>query len=98
MTRAATNLKAEERVLTAAAGFNAPAARAPQSILLAVPPDPAGTLDPETLFDIVRETRDLAHARMAHLADLGVLAAGLPSTWLPKAWVSGVELTPDREI
>jgi len=98
MTRAATNMKAEERVLTATVGFNAPAARAPQSILLAVPPDSAGTLDAETVFDIVRETRELAHARMARLADLGVLAAGLPSTWLPKAWVSGVELTPDREI
>jgi hypothetical protein len=96
--RASTAMDAEERVLTAAVGFNAPAARAPQAILLAVPPDPGETLDAATLFDIVRETRQLAHARMARLTDLGPLAAVLPATWLPKAWVSGVELTVDREI
>jgi len=96
--RAATAMQAEERVLTAAVGFNAPSARAPQAILLAVPPDPAGTLDSETLLDIVRETRQLAHARMARLTDLGPFAAGLPATVQPKAWVSGVELTPDREV
>ena len=97
--RSSTRMDAEERVLTGTLGFNAPAARAPQAILLAVAPDPAAdALDAETLFDIVRETRDLAHARMARLADLGPFAAGLPATWLPKAWVSGVEFTPDREI
>jgi hypothetical protein len=96
-TRASTGLDADHRTLTGAVGFNAPGARAPQAILLAVAPDASKPLDHETVFHIVRETRQLAHARMARLADLALYAAGLPATWLPKAWVSGVELTVDRE-
>lgn len=54
----------------AAVGFNAPAARAPQAILLAVPPVARSWLDPETLAGIVAETRTLAHARAARLEDV----------------------------
>jgi hypothetical protein len=54
----------------AAFGFNAPAARAPQAILLAVPPVARSWLDPETLAGIVAETRTLAHARAARLEDV----------------------------
>ena len=63
----------------AAFGFDAPASRAPQAILLAVPPDEEVGLPPDVLIDIVAETRDLARARMARPIDL-------PSefgTWLP---------------
>jgi hypothetical protein len=95
---ARSGFEPQHRMLTAAVGFNAPSARAPQAILLAVPPDRDVPLDAATLVDIVRETRELAHARMARLADLGAYGAGLPAAWLPKAWVSGVELTPDREL
>lgn len=54
----------------AAFGFNAPAARAPQAILLAVPPVARSWLDPETLAAVVAETRTLAHARAARLEDV----------------------------
>jgi hypothetical protein len=54
----------------AAFGFDAPASRAPQAILLAVPPVTAKPLDQETLVQIVAETRELAHARMARPVDL----------------------------
>jgi hypothetical protein len=96
--RSATALGGEERVLTAAVGFNAPAARAPQAILLAVAPALADDLGPEVIFSIVAEVRQSAHARMARGNDLGAAAAALPATWIPKAWVSGVELTADREV
>lgn len=49
----------------AAFGFNAPKARAPQSVLVAVPPDVTTPLDTATLVDILAETRRLARARMA---------------------------------
>jgi hypothetical protein len=58
------------RSTRAAFGFNAPAARAPQAILLAVPPAPRTWLSPDTLAAIVAEARTLAHARGARLEDL----------------------------
>jgi hypothetical protein len=50
---------------TAAFGFNAPKSRAPQAVLLAVPPDPSQRLDNAGLLDVVLDTRELAHARAA---------------------------------
>lgn len=48
---------------TAAFGFNAPKSRAPQAVLVAVPPDLSRRLDNAGLLDVVLETRELAHAR-----------------------------------
>jgi hypothetical protein len=59
---------------TAAFGFNAPKSRAPQAVLLAVPPDPEQRLGNAGLLDVVLETRELVHARAARPTDL----AGLP--------------------
>ena len=59
---------------TAAFGFNAPKSRAPQAVLLAVPPDPAVRLADDGLLDVVLETRELVHARAARPGDV----AGLP--------------------
>lgn len=59
---------------TAAFGFNAPKSRAPQAVLLAVPPDPSQRLDVDGLLDVVLETRELVHARAARPTD----RAGLP--------------------
>jgi hypothetical protein len=72
----------------AAFHFNAPGARAPQAVLLAVPPVLDQSLDTPTVLDIVRETRTLAHARMAALEDLGELEAVLPLMLLstPDPW------------
>jgi hypothetical protein len=72
-----------QRNTSTAFGFNAPAARPPQAILLAVPPKPRQRLDANLLLQIVQETHELAHARTAHLEDLGDLQALTPTAWLP---------------
>jgi hypothetical protein len=76
----------------AAFHFNAPGARAPQAVLLAVPPVLDRLLDLPTLLSIVRETRDSAHARMAALEDLKDYDAVLPLSLLsaPAPWQSAV--------
>jgi len=74
-----------ERITMTAFGFNAPAARAPQAILLAVPPASRRRLDAETLRQIVAETRTLAHARTVRLEDIEPVElnqAQAPSMWL----------------
>jgi len=70
-----------QRTTYAAFGFNAPASRAPQAILLAVPPIPRTRLEGELLLDIVAETREQAHARAARPEDLGDYQAMMPSMW-----------------
>jgi hypothetical protein len=72
----------------AAFHFNAPGARAPQAVLLAVPPVIDQPLDSATLIDTVRETRELAMARMAAVEDLGNLDNVLPFSMLstPAPW------------
>jgi hypothetical protein len=81
----------------AAFGFNAPGARPPQAVLLAVTPDVTKELDTPTLVEILAETRLLARARMARPEDLDELAALLPLTVFPAVGPSGVGLRPDRE-
>ena len=79
----------------AAFGFDAPAARAPQAILLAVPPDLDAGLDPETVRDAVAETRELAHARMARPDDLGPGVSGLlPTVIVPATGRTRIPLNP----
>jgi hypothetical protein len=48
---------------SAAFGFNAPKSRAPQAVLVAVPPDLTQRLDNGGLLGVILETRELAHAR-----------------------------------
>ena len=74
--------------------FDAPGARAPQAILVAVPPKVDVPLDTATLVAIVAETRDAAHARMATPADIDALGAALPLTVLPANAPAGVTLLP----
>jgi hypothetical protein len=88
---------ARERTLTAAVGFNAPAARAPQAILLAVPPAVDRDLDGEALARIVNETRELARARMAGPRGLDDFAAGLPVAPQPRPRSTGLDLAPEAE-
>ncbi len=71
-----------QRTTTMAFGFNAPAARAPQAILLAVPPAPRQRLDEVLLLQTLIETRELAHARAARLEDLGELQSLAPAMGL----------------
>ena len=82
------------RKTMAAFGFNAPAARAPQAILLAVPPKLRQRLDTDLLFKIIEETRSLAHARMARLEDVGDLQSIAPSMWFQSSGPARVRLEP----
>ena len=81
---------------TAAFGFNAPGARAPQAILLAVPPVLDQPLDEATLIDILIETRDLAHARTARLEDLTDYLALVPGTMFRNTGLTRVQLGPEE--
>ncbi|WP_405065011.1 hypothetical protein OG558_23950 [Kribbella sp. NBC_01510] len=85
---------ATDHATTAAFHYDAPGSRAPQAILLAVPPDVSMPLDAETLIDILAETRILTRARAAGQAELDAHAAGLPLITLPVDQPTGVELAP----
>ena len=76
-------------------GFDAPAARAQQAILLAVPPSTATPLDGATLAQILVETRELAHARIARPVDVDSEFWGLaPTGLLPATGSIGMRLEP----
>jgi hypothetical protein len=66
-------------VTSAAFGFNAPKARAPQAVLLAVPPDPSERMTSSDLLDVVLETRELVCARAAGPRDLHGLPYATPA-------------------
>jgi len=83
-----------QRTSTVAFGFNAPAARAPQAILLAVPPKPRQRLDNALVQQIVAETRQLAHARTARMEDLGEFQSLTPTMWLQSSGPIRVHLEP----
>jgi hypothetical protein len=83
-----------ERNTFAAFGFNAPAARPPQAILLAVPPQPRVLLDDARLLQIVRETRLSALARATHVEALGPLQAVMPTSWLIASGPLAARLEP----
>lgn len=71
-----------QRTTMTAFGFNAPAAKAQQAILLAVPPRPKQRLDIPVLLDIIEETRELSHARTARMEDLPSMQPLTPTAWL----------------
>jgi hypothetical protein len=73
------SIPSRRHVSTAAFGFNSPKSRAPQAILLAVPPDPSRPLDTAGLLDVVLETRELVHARAAQPGDAGGLPYATPT-------------------
>jgi hypothetical protein len=76
-------------------GFDAPASRAPQAILLAVPPDLDVPVDAGGAVAIVEETRALARARMARPADLFGERALVPTALLPGAGPARIRLEPN---
>lgn len=79
----------------AAFGFDAPASRAQQAILLAVPPVVGTSLDNDLLVEIVGETRELAQARMARPVDLAGQVWGLaPTALLPASGHTAIPLEP----
>lgn len=62
--------------------FDAPAAQAPQAVLLAVPPGPEPTWSHDLLERILLDTLDLAKVRALEPADLGAYAQLVPMTFL----------------
>ena len=78
LDRYAEVIPAEEHSAAGALRFNAPAAQAPQAILLAVPARPDERVDAEAALAIVHQARTVAHARMARAEDLGRLDLLLP--------------------
>ena len=80
----------------AAFGFDAPRARAPQAVLLAVPPDEQVPLTAAALPAIVMATRQLARARMAQPDALGAWALAVPTSMVLATGPAGSELTEDR--
>jgi hypothetical protein len=81
-----------QRTTTTAFGFNAPVARPPQAILLAVPPVTRQRLDSDLVLQIVLETRELAHARAVRVDDLGDLLTLMPTTWLQSSGAAAAHL------
>jgi hypothetical protein len=87
----------EEQNTAVTFGFDAPAARAPQAILLAVPPDVTVPLDEQAIVDTVAGVRELARARVARPIDLSPGLRGmLPTALLPGAGATAVPLEPRK--
>ncbi len=86
----------QRQTTTAAFGFNAPAARAPQAILIAVPPDLESSYSApaseEELISVLADTRRLAHARAVRAEDLGELLTALPTAMLDASGDTGIKL------
>jgi hypothetical protein len=72
--------------------YDAPAARPPQMVILAVPPDPnAPQWNLQTLLDTVDETLRLAQLRMVGPKDIEVLHSNLlPAVYLPHNFTKDV--------
>lgn len=73
------SVPSRQHTTQAAFGFNAPKARAPQAVLLAVPPDLAVPLTDVALLGTVLEVRELTRARAARPTDRGGLPWATPS-------------------
>jgi hypothetical protein len=94
LDRFTETIPSQAHTTTAAFGFDAPGSRAPQAILLAVPPDLAAPLDPAGVLRIVAEARELAHARMAAPEDLAALDGVAPLPLLPATGTTATPLDP----
>lgn len=75
----ADSVPSRRHVTQAAFGFNAPKTRAPQAVLLAVPPDISVPLAGEDLLDLILEVREGALARAARPTDRAGLPFATPS-------------------
>ena len=81
-----------EHISSVAFSHDLPPARAPQAVVLAVPPVVDEELTPAVLVDIVADVRALARTRMTDAAQLGAAAGALHLAALPAAGRSGVTL------
>ena len=94
--RFAETIPDTEHTASVAFPHDLPVARAPQAVLLAVPPVVDEPLTTQTLVDIVAEVRDLARARMTGAASVGPGATTLHLAAMPAAGRTAVDLGGDR--
>jgi hypothetical protein len=76
------SIPSRRHATSAAFGFNGPKSRAPQAILLAVPPDASQRLTPAGVVSLVLETRMLAHARVGGPLEVPGLPIATPGPLL----------------
>lgn len=90
--RFAETVPAEQHVAAVAFPHDLPPARAPQAVLLAVPPVVGEDLTTDVLIDVIAEVRTLARARMASPDALGATVGSLHLAAMPAAGRTGVRL------
>lgn len=90
--RFAETIPDAEQISSVAFSHDLPPARAPQAVVLAVPPVVDQELTPAVLVDIVAEIRALARARMADTTEIGAAMASLHLAALPAGGRAGVRL------
>lgn len=77
------SIPAQRHTAGATFHYDAPGARAPQAVLLAVPPEVGVPWTPDVLAATVGEALDLAKLRLVDLEALGWLGRYLPAAYLP---------------
>jgi hypothetical protein len=90
--RFAESIPDPEQVASVAFPHDLPTSRAPQAVVLAVPPDVDAELTTDVLVDIVVGVRELARARMTNAAAVGAAASHLHLAMFPAAGRTGVDL------
>jgi hypothetical protein len=78
--------------------YDDPGAEAAQALLLAVPPEHAQKWSADDLFDVCRETLELAKVRLVDGPLLGELAQLLPTVYVPANTASEQPGTPFRSV
>lgn len=91
------NIPVQERHTYAAWGFNAPAARSQQAILIAVPSTPRTPLTNAKLLQVLVETRYLTRARAVRPEDIQAPNGLLSSMWFQASGADRVRLGPDTQ-
>jgi hypothetical protein len=81
-----------EQISSVAFSHDLPPARAPQAVLLAVPPVVDEELTPAVLVDVVAEVRALARTRMADTTEMGAATGSLHLAAVPASGRTGVQL------
>jgi hypothetical protein len=78
--------------------FDAPGARPPQTILLAVPPAPGTPWTVDSLAGVIGETLDLAKIRMVDLSAVAWAGRFVPTIYVTDGDVAGGLDLPMREL
>ena len=89
---------AEETTTALSFAFDAPGARPPQTILLAVPPVPGTAWTVDSLAGVIGETVDLAKIRMVDLSAVAWAGRFVPTIYLTDGDVAGGLDLPIRDL